>query len=178
MKILNIAVMSVHSINSSAQNQPLQLSSRVTNKTIATDVVASTVANTKLDDVWQISKTAKDINAASISSNTDQKFDFTNMTPRQMKGVANELFKQGKIDIDQLFQLETAGVPLGKQGAHGEFVELTSAEKESYMNKPVNYIKHTADCINFLEQTGYANDPKSGYEMMRNLLGKLKAGLV
>lgn len=165
--------MSISSVNSSVQNQYPQLSTQATSKTTATKAVATAASNTASDTV-QISQAAQNISAASASTTASEKFDFTNMTPKQMKGVANEMFKQGKIDIDQLFQLETAGVPLGKLGANGEFIALTPAEREGYMSKPVNYVKYTADRISFLEQTGYANDSKSGYEMLKNLLGKLK----
>lgn len=165
--------MSVSHINSSIQIQYTQLSTQSTNKTTATNAVATAASNTASDTV-QISQAAQNISAASAGTTGSEKFDFTNMTPKQMKGVANEMFKQGKIDIDQLFHLENVGVPFGKLGANGEFVALTPAEREGYMSKPVNYAKYTADRISFLEQTGYANDSKSGYEMLKNLLGKLK----
>ena len=165
--------MSVSNINNSVQNQYQQISTQATSKTTAANAVATAASNTASDTV-QISQAAQNISAASASTTASEKFDFTNMTPKQMKGVANEMFKQGKIDIDQLFHLENVGVPFGKLGANGEFVALTPAEREGYMSKPVNYVKYTADRISFLEQTGYANDSKSGYEMLKNFLGKLK----
>lgn len=165
--------MSINNVNRSVQNRYVNLSTQATSKTTTANVVATATSN-KASDTVEISQAAQNISDASASTTAGEKFDFSNMTPKEMKGVANEMFKQGKIDIDQLFQLETAGIPLGKLGAKGEFIALTPAEREGYMSKPYNYVKYTADRISFLEQTGYANDSKSGYEMLKSLLGKLK----
>lgn len=159
--------MSISSVTSAIKNAYVPVCSQTISKTLSTEQVKTS------DDVVDLSQVAQSVGTA--SSKSREKFDFTEMTPKQMKGIANELFKQGKIDLDQLFQLETAGIPLGKLGAHGEFVELTAAERDGFMNQPMNYIQYTSDRISFLEQSGYSNDPKSGYDMLKSLLGQLKA---
>ena len=158
--------MSISSVTSAIKNAYVPVRSQTISKTLSAEQVKTS------DDVVDLSQVAQSVGSASFKGR--EKFDFTEMTPKQMKGIANEMFKQGKIDLDQLFQLETAGIPLGKQGPHGEFVQLTPAEREGFMSQPLNYIQNTADRISFLDQSGYANDPKSGYDMLKNLLGKLK----
>jgi hypothetical protein len=158
--------MSISSVTSAIKHTYIPVHSQALSKTLSAEQVEPS------NDVVDLSKVAQSVCTSSTQGR--EQFDFTHMTPKQMKGIANEMFKQGKIDLDQLFQLETAGIPLGKQGPHGEFVQLTPAEREGFMSQPLNYIQNTADRISFLDQSGYANDPKSGYDMLKNLLGKLK----
>ncbi len=101
-------------------------------------------------------------------------FDFTSMTPNQMKGAANALYKSGQIDLTQVFMLENAGRPLGKTGANGEFIPLSATEREATGNTPVNYIRTAKDAMNYLEQTGQAADPKSGYAQWQGILDTLQ----
>lgn len=107
---------------------------------------------------------------------TSDQYDFSSMTPATMKQVADKLYRSGKIDLDQLFKLQNMGVPLGKAGPNGEFIPLTEQERAGYENTPVNYISTTQSAIQFLEQTGYAADPKSGYAGLKNLLVTLLDG--
>lgn len=115
---------------------------------------------------------ASQISASSSESSTTG--GFTNMTPNRMQGAAQDLYKSGKIDLTQLHMLQTAGVPLGRQGPHGEFIPLTASEKASYSNNPVNYVQLTKGAMAFLEQTGSASDPKSGYEQWKGILAALQ----
>ena len=100
--------------------------------------------------------------------------DYTRMTPREMQGIAQSLYESGKIDLTQLFMLQNAGMPLGKVGANGEFVSLTAAERASFQDKPVNYLKIGQDAIANLEQSGKASDPKSGYTQWTGILSALR----
>lgn len=100
--------------------------------------------------------------------------DYTRMTPSEMSRVAQGLYDGGKIDIIELFVLQNAGMPLGKAGPNGEFVPLTDAERAAASAKPVDYIKTFTEGIRFLEQTGYAMDPESGYESMKHILATLQ----
>jgi hypothetical protein len=84
------------------------------------------------------------------------------------------LYDAGKIDLSELFMLQTAGMPLGKAGPNGEFLALSEAEKASFNAQPVNYIQTFKDGIDHLEQTGYANDPKSGHARMKHVLEVLQ----
>ncbi len=158
--------MSISSVTSAIKNAYVPVRSQTISKTLSAEQVKTS------DDAVDLSQVAQSVGSASFKGR--EKFDFTEMTPKQMKEIANDLFKQGKIDLDQLFQLETAGIPLGKLGAHGEFVELTAAERDGFMNQPMNYIQYTSERISCLEQSGYSNDPKSGYDMLKSLLGQLK----
>lgn len=100
--------------------------------------------------------------------------DYTHMTPAQMKGAAQGLYDAGKIDLSELFMLQTAGMPLGKAGPHGEFLALSEADKARFSAQPMNYIQTFKDGIDHLEQTGYANDPKSGHARMKHVLEVLQ----
>lgn len=111
---------------------------------------------------------------SSASASATTTHDYTNMTPNQMRDVAQELYKSGKVDLTQLLMLQTAGVPIGKQGANGEFIPLSESEKASYSSKPMNYVQVSKDAIQFLEQTGHASDPKSGAEQWKGILATLQ----
>jgi|GEM_PF-5214184 len=101
-------------------------------------------------------------------------YDFTSMTSHQMKSVAKALFDTGKIGLTQLFQLENAGIPLGKAGPNGEFVPLSSEERESFRNTPMNYMDIIKDVIAAIERQGKAADTTSGYQGWKELLGVLE----
>ena len=108
------------------------------------------------------------------SSNTVSTYDFTDMTPNEMQGVASNLYASGQIDSTQLLHLQLMGVPVGKMGPNGTFVPLTDAERSSYMSQPYNYIQGLQGIVDNLQQTGYASDPKSGYEGWKNMLATLQ----
>jgi len=119
---------------------------------------------------------ALDVSTLGQSSTTSSSAgrDYSRMTPREMQGIAQSLYESGKIDVTQLFMLQNAGMPLGKAGANGEFVPLTAAERASFQDKPVNYLKISQDAITNLEQSGKASDPKSGYAQWTGILSALK----
>jgi hypothetical protein len=100
----------------------------------------------------------------------DTGYDFTNMTPNQMKSLGQDLLKAGKIDPAQLFELENAGVPLGRLGVNGEFVPLSADEKARYASTPVNYVRTAQNVIQFKESSGEAVDPKSTIKEWQGLL--------
>lgn len=100
-------------------------------------------------------------------------YDFTNMTPKQMRGVADELYQAGKIDLTQLFMLQNAGT-IGRVGANGEFIPLSPDEKARQDNTPMNYIQIAKDAIRFLEHTGNINDPTSSYPQWKGILETLQ----
>jgi len=72
------------------------------------------------------------------------------------------LSASGKIDSKQGIRMELIGMPLGKL-VNGKFQPLTSAERDSYANTPVNYMQLIQSNMTFLQQNGLAGDPKSGY---------------
>lgn len=100
--------------------------------------------------------------------------DYTHMTPREMNDIAQELYDSGKIDLTQLLMLQTAGMPLGKQGPNGEFIPLSTTERSGYQNTPVNYLQISQDAINSIQKSGGAADPKSGYTQWTGILAALR----
>jgi hypothetical protein len=101
------------------------------------------------------------------------RYDFTQTTPANMKTISNQLFKEGQIDLEQLLTLQSMGVPLGHAGPNGEFIPLTAEERAGYENSPVDYLATTRSSIQFLEQSGYASDPKSNYKQLKAVLATL-----
>lgn len=100
--------------------------------------------------------------------------DFSRMTPREMKDFAKQLFDAGEIDLTQLFMLQTAGVPLGKVGAGGEFVPLSNDETNALQNQPVDYFQVAKDAMKYIESTGKEHDPTSGYANWKGIVEALK----
>lgn len=125
------------------------------------------LAATRTSDAALTSNTAS--SGASIRVN-----DFTSMTSNQMKSVAKGLFDTGKIGLTQLFQLENAGIPLGKAGPNGEFIALSPEERESFRNTPMNYMDLIKDAMSGIEAQGKAADLTSGYQSWKDLLSVLQ----
>ncbi len=148
-------------VSISRQKLPLQ--------TTGTASVATTNQPKQSVTLLAAAKNPVEVDSGSSYAN----YDFTHMTPKQMQAVAQQLHKSGQIDVDQLFTLQNMGVPLGKVGPNGSFVELTPEERTRFENSPVNYIDTTKSAIRFLQETGYAMDPKSGYEQFKSLLATL-----
>ena len=142
--------------------------------------VASKAQSSKTPVGGRIASDSAPVNATSVSfsqtlaqAERPTKSIYTSMTPAQMKGVAQDLYNSGKIDLDQLFKLQNAGV-LGKQGPNGEFIPLSAAEKARFDNTPVNYIQLAQGAMKYIEQTGAAADPKSGYADWQDILETLQ----
>lgn len=109
-----------------------------------------------------------------VVSQTAPSYDFTRMTPNEMSELANEWFKAGDIDLTQLLMLQTAGVPFGKIGSRGEFVPLTETENSAARSQPVDYFQVTQGAMDFIEHSGKANDPTSGYERWKGIMATLQ----
>jgi hypothetical protein len=100
-------------------------------------------------------------------------YDFTSMTPKEMRGLADQLWRDGKIDLTQNFMLQRMGIPLGKLGSNGEFIPLTVDELADYENKPINYFEVGGQAMEFLTQTGKSKDPQYGYQNWEQILNVL-----
>lgn len=124
--------------------------------------------------VTQAGNAAPAATETSSSGATIRTNDFTSMTAHQMKSVAKGLFDTGKIGLTQLFQLENAGLPLGKAGPNGEFVPYSPDERESFRNTPMNYMDIIKDVLAGIEGQGKAADLTSGYQNWKDLLGVLQ----
>lgn len=97
-----------------------------------------------------------------------QSYDFTQMTPQQMREAANDLYTNGTIDFDAMAGLQMIG-PLGKAGPNGEFIPFTSAERQQIDNTPINYLSAITDRLSSIERMGRTQDPTSGYDMWSTL---------
>jgi len=100
-------------------------------------------------------------------------YDFTDMTPNQMKSAVQALASSGKIDSTQAIRMQMMGMPLGTM-VDGKFQPLTAAQRESYANTPVNYMQLFQGNMAFLQQQGLANDPKSGYRDDQAILAAMQ----
>jgi hypothetical protein len=138
---------------------------------------ASTTANSAasvaaaLADKTTISQAARD--RAAEDAKGGGSYDFTNMTPNQMRDVAMDLFKSGKIDSQQqLMLLATSFV--GRFPATKEYTPPTDAEIAQRNNTPMNYVQYSKDRISYLESTGLTSDPQHGYESWKGLLALMQ----
>jgi hypothetical protein len=94
-------------------------------------------------------------------------YHFTSMTPNQMQGITKDLLNSGKIGMRESLRLQMIGMPFIRD-------KYSPAQLAEYANKPVNYIQEIKGQLEFLKHGGYANDPKSGYEGLKNLLATLQ----
>lgn len=117
----------------------------------------------------------QDTLALATSSANDATYDFSHMTPNRMRTIAQDLHKAGKIDPVQLFELQNAGVPLGRVGANGQFIPLTDAQRAQYADTQVNYLQIAQDAITFQEQSGMACDTKSTINEWKGILATLQS---
>lgn len=88
--------------------------------------------NTTADDT--VNKPAPASALTDTDAGSNEKRDYSNMTPREFSEAGKQLYKEGKIDLDQLFQF---------QWAAGDFNSEGNGSSES--TKPVNYIAHFQD---------------------------------
>lgn len=143
-------------------------------KTTAQQFIAATQAQPyKGNDTVTISQAAKDQQAASQTSSTSAKstsnYDFTNMTPNQMRDVSQDLFNSGKISSQQNLLLLTTSF-VGSFPATKDYTPPTDADIARHNNTPINYVQYSKDRINFLESAGLTSDPQYGYESWKGLL--------
>lgn len=109
-----------------------------------------------------------------VAAPEEESPDFTQMTPREMKDYAKQLFDAGEIDLTQLFMLQTAGMPLGRLGDNGELIPLTNDETNAFQSQPVNYFQVAQDAMDYIEYTGKEHDPTSGYANWKGIFEALK----
>ncbi|MDO8811589.1 MAG: hypothetical protein Q7J38_06130 [Gallionella sp.] len=117
-----------------------------------------------------ISQQAQTLAATSqASSSSSGSYDFTNMTPNQMRDVAQDLFNSGKISSQQNLMLLTTSF-VGRFPATKEYTPPTDAEIAHHNNTPMNYVQCSKDRISYLESAGLTSDPQYGYESWKGLL--------
>ncbi|NMM29011.1 MAG: hypothetical protein HHJ12_17405 [Glaciimonas sp.] len=107
--------------------------------------------------------------AISSSTASSGSYDFTNMTPNQMRDVAQDLFNSGKINSQQNLSLLTTSF-VGRFPATKDYTPPTDADIARHNNTPMNYVQYSKDRISFLESAGLTSDPQHGYESWKGLL--------
>ncbi|WP_374569917.1 hypothetical protein [Phenylobacterium sp.] len=121
--------------------------------------------------------TATDATSAAGSSGSSggvgQLYDFSHMTPAQMKEVAGKLNESGQINALQFLELSTAGV-VAKVGPDGTPVPLSADEQAALDNTPTDYLQMAKNMIGNIESTGRTTDPTSGYENWKSLLALMQ----
>lgn len=118
-----------------------------------------------------ISQQAQNLAATSqASSSPSGSYDFTNMTPNQMRDVSQDLFNSGKISSQQSLMLLTTSLVHGHLGKNGEYIPPTEADIARHNNTPMNYVQYSKDRISYLESAGLTADPQYGYESWKGLL--------
>lgn len=99
--------------------------------------------------------------------------DYTNISRADMKAASNDLWKAGKIDLQELGMLQLAG-PLGKVGPNGEFIPFTAAERAELDRQPVDYVSVAERAIAEIDYRHAAGDARSGYEKWKHILETLQ----
>ncbi|MBM9614527.1 hypothetical protein JWJ90_09515 [Desulfobulbus rhabdoformis] len=101
-------------------------------------------------------------------------YNFTNMTPKQMMKVSQELYDSGKINSKQHLMLISTGLTLGHTGKNGQYISPSDAEIARHNNTPMDYIQYSKDRIRYLESTGQTTDPQFGYESWKDILATMQ----
>jgi hypothetical protein len=93
------------------------------------------------------------------SSGSVSTYDFTSMTPNQMKSAVQSLAGSGQITSSQAIQMQLAGMPLGTD-VNGQFEPLTAAQQQAAANTPVNYMQLFQNNMSALQpgSSGYDDD--------------------
>lgn len=129
--------------------------------------VSSVTANST---TVSISQQAQTLAATSqTSSSSSGSYDFTNMTPNQIRKLSQELFESGKINSQQSLSLMTIGF-VGRFPATKDYTPPTDADIARINNTPINCVQYCKDRISFLESAGDTVDPQYGYESWKGLL--------
>jgi hypothetical protein len=133
---------------------------------------STSAAGSKASD--QTGATTSATGEIAVTTPEEESPDFSQMTPREMKDFAKQLFDAGEIDLTQLFMLQTAGMPLGRLGDNGELIPLTNDETNAFQSQPIDYFQVAKDSMKYIESTGKEHDPTSGYANWKGIVEALK----
>ncbi|HML44692.1 MAG: hypothetical protein JNN24_13295 [Hyphomicrobium zavarzinii] len=92
-------------------------------------------------------------------------YDFSDMTRGEIAEAGKELFRQGKISLDELFRFDHPDGRL-RIGLDGSTAALNADDR-------IDFIGETRKAMSSMEETGEANRAGSGYETLAGLLDKL-----
>jgi hypothetical protein len=102
-------------------------------------------------------------------------YDFTRMTPAEMRDLTGDLYDSGDLDLAQVLQLQLSGVPLGKVGPNGTLIPFSDAEKSAYDNTSRDFLGIASNAVDKIETQGRASDPTSGYQSWQGILSVLNS---
>ncbi len=100
-------------------------------------------------------------------------YDFSHMTPAEMRDVTGDLYDSGDLDLTQVLQLQLSGRPLGKIGPDGTLLPLSDAESSAYDSTSQDFIGIANNALDQIESQGRASDPTSGYQSWQSILSVL-----
>ena len=100
-------------------------------------------------------------------------YDFSHMTPSEMRDVTGDLYDSGDLDLTQVLQLQLSGRPLGKIGPDGTLLPLSDAESSAYDSTSQDFIGIANNALGEIESQGRASDPASGYQSWQSILSVL-----
>jgi len=100
-------------------------------------------------------------------------YDFSHMTPAEMRDLSGDLYNSGDLDLAQILQLQLSGAPLGKVGPNGTLIPFSDEEKSAYDSTSRDFIGVANDAMDQIESQGRAGDPTSGYQSWQSILSVL-----
>ncbi|TCS09132.1 hypothetical protein [Rhizobium sp. BK418] len=115
------------------------------------------------------------IDADSSAYEEGGSYDFTHMTPAEMRDLTGDLYDSGDLDLAQVLQLQLSGVPLGKVGPNGSLIPFSDAEKSAYDNSSQDFLGIASNAMDDIESQGRAGDPTSGYQSWQGILSVLNS---
>ncbi|GAA3109656.1 hypothetical protein GCM10010520_62700 [Rhizobium viscosum] len=100
-------------------------------------------------------------------------YDFSHMTPAEMRELSGDLYDSGELDLAQVLQLQLSGRPFGKIGPDGTLLPLSDAESSAYDSTSQDFIGIANNEMDQIESQGRAGDPTSGYQSWQSILSVL-----
>jgi hypothetical protein len=121
------------------------------------------------------STSASDPSGAAPSQQQSVSYDFTAMPPADMRTIANDLWKSGKITLDELGKLTLfpAKAERNPDGTYGMLKPLASPD-DAPAQQPYNYVNEIQQYIGYLKQNPAYSSPND-VQPWQILLNKLTA---
>ncbi len=145
--------------------QPLAEKTTAPNPANANSAILTAVTSQTQAQMIAQADDASEVTAILDSDNNSKKYDFSNMTRKEISDAGKQLFHDGKITLDELLRFDH---PDGKLhiSLDGRPIELNPDDR-------IDFIAATQKAVSDMEQTGESKRSDSGYKMMLELLNKL-----
>ncbi|MBB3656854.1 hypothetical protein FHX15_002082 [Rhizobium sp. BK650] len=102
-------------------------------------------------------------------------YDFSHMTPAEMRDLSIDLYDSGDLDLAQVLQLQLSGRPFGKIGPDGTLLPLSNDESSAYDSTSQDFLDIASSAMDQIESQGRASDPTSGYQSWQSILSMLNS---